>query len=347
MDHYQVLSMVPEVTAQQLSEATGPYPPSLDWEYTSLPDDLPQRVVDLATEVTAGAPSHYDRALAVEEFLRTIPYDLRVAKPPEARDVVAYFLFELQRGYCDYFASTMVVMARAVGIPARLAVGYAMGCYDAAQGAYVVTAMDAHAWPELYFPGYGWIPFEPTPAFSLLERAQATEEQGRGALPLLALPQRSWWVRLQVEARLLWLRWRAWTLAVVVGLAVAWAGRRLWLWWLPGLSPEHRVAWSYARLREMAPRLGVAVHPWDTPAEFSLAMQRGLVNRTSRWARLRSIVQRDVKQAVAGVSLLTQAYERVSYAPGPPDSSLMQQARMEGQRLHWRLWKLRTLSWSP
>ena len=142
-DRYQVLSMVPDVTELQLAEATTDYPQTLAWVYLSLPEDLPQRIVTLAEKVTANADGPYERALALEAYLRTIPYDLRIPKAPRGRDVVEYFLFELQRGYCDYFASAMAVMARAVGIPSRLAVGYAMGQYDAVEEAYVVTALDA------------------------------------------------------------------------------------------------------------------------------------------------------------------------------------------------------------
>ena len=146
-DSYHVLSLVPQVTARELAEAPATYPPQIEEVDLNLPGGLPQRVGETAREVTSEAETPYARALALEVYLRSFPYDLEVAKPPEGRDVVDYFLFDLQRGYCDYFASAMVVMARSVGIPAWLAVGYAMGSYDLRQGAYVVTEKDAHAWP--------------------------------------------------------------------------------------------------------------------------------------------------------------------------------------------------------
>ncbi|MDY7042178.1 MAG: transglutaminase domain-containing protein, partial [Chloroflexota bacterium] len=212
-DNYHVLSLIPQVTAQQLAEAPATYPPPIEEDYLALPGDLPQRVIDLAQEVTKEAETPYARALSLETYLRSFPYDLEVAKSPEERDVVDYFLFDLQRGYCDYFASTMVVMARSVGIPARLAVGYAMGSYDFQQKAYVVTEADAHAWPELYFPDYGWIPFEPTSGLRALTLVEdAAEPVIPAGLPP-SVPERSWWVRLRVESRLMWLRWRWWALA--------------------------------------------------------------------------------------------------------------------------------------
>jgi transglutaminase-like putative cysteine protease len=339
-DNYHVLSLVPRVTARGLAEAPATYPPQIEEVYLALPSGLPQQVVELAREVTAEAETLYARALALEAYLRSFPYDLEVTKPPEGRDVADYFLFDLQRGYCDYFASAMVVMARSVGIPARLAVGYAMGHYDPQQGAYVVTEKNAHAWPELFFPGYGWIPFEPTSGLGSLERAEEAEELEFPSPVLTSLPERLWWVRLQVETRLIWLRWRWWALAGVGGLMVVGAGWRAWRRRLTGLSGEEWVALSYARLREMASRLGVPVHPWDTPAEFTAAVERELVRRRPRGTWLRKPVRTEVERALAGVFLVTKVYEQVSYAPTPPDPALMHRIWQEGQRLRWRLWRL-------
>ena len=343
-DNYHVLSLVPQVTARQLAEAPATYPPQIVEVYLALPTGLPQRVVELAEEAAAEADTPYMRALALEAYLRSFPYDLKVAKPPEGRDVVDYFLFDLQRGYCDYFASAMVVMARSVGIPARLAVGYAMGSYDFQQGAYVVTEKDAHAWPELYFPDYGWIPFEPTSNLGPLERAEETEELEFSSLALPSLPERPWWVQMQVEGRLAWLRWRWWALAAVAGLVMVGAGWQAWRRRLTGLSGEERVALSYARLRGMALRLGVPVRPWDTPAEFTAAVERELVRRRPRGTWLRKTVQTGIEQTLAGVFLVTKAYEQVSYAPTPPDPALVHRAWQGERRLRWRLWGLWALS---
>jgi transglutaminase-like putative cysteine protease len=347
-DNYHALSLVPQVTARQLAEAPATYPPQVEEVYLALPARLPERVVDLAQEATAEANTSYARASALETYLRSFSYDLEVAEPPEGRDVVDYFLFDLQRGYCDYFASAMVVMARSVDIPARLAVGYAMGHYDFQQGAYVVTEKDAHAWPELYFPDYGWIPFEPTSGLRPLERVEeTTEEQEFSSLTLPSLPERPWWVRMQVEARLGWLRWRWWALVVVVGLVMAGAGWRVWHRRLTGLSGEERVALSYARLRGVASRLGVPVHPWDTPAEFTVAVEQELTRRRPRGAWLRGAVRMRIEQSLAGVFLVAKVYEQVSYAPTPLDPALMQRAWQEGRRVRWWLWRLWALSSGP
>ena len=346
-DNYHVLSLVPQVTARELAEALVTYPPQIEDVYLALPARLPERVVDLATEATAEADTPYEQALALEAYLRSFPYDLEVTRPPEGRDVVDYFLFDLQRGYCDYFASAMVVMARSVGIPARLAVGYAMGSYDFQQGAYVVTEKDAHAWPELYFPDYGWIPFEPTSGLAPLRRGEETDELEFSLLALPPLPGRPWWVQMQVEARLVWLRWRWWALAGFAGLLIAEAGWRAWRRRLTGLSGEERVALTYTRLRGMVSRLGVPVHPSDTPAEFSAAVEQELMRRRPRGKWLREAVRKGLQQTLAGVFLVTKVYEQVSYAPAPPDPALMHRAWQEGRRLRWRLRGLWMVSNGP
>ena len=130
-----------------------------------------------APEITATAPpTPYDRAVAIETALRRLPYTLNVPTPPAGREVTSWFLFDLKQGYCDYFATAMVVLARLNGIPARLAIGYSMGQLDPERGEYVVTEMDAHSWPELYFPGQGWIPFEPTSGESPPERSESAQQ---------------------------------------------------------------------------------------------------------------------------------------------------------------------------
>jgi transglutaminase-like putative cysteine protease len=157
---YSVDASTSVASAQDLRGATGDLP---DWvkRYTQLPD-TPQRVRDLSTTLTRRFTNTYDKAVAIEQFLRRYPYTLDVKAPPPDRDAVEYFLFDLKQGYCDYFATTMVVLLRAQGIPARLATGYVAGKFDNNTHKFVVTEEEAHSWPEVYFPNYGWIPFEPS-----------------------------------------------------------------------------------------------------------------------------------------------------------------------------------------
>ncbi|HVG95374.1 MAG TPA: DUF3488 and transglutaminase-like domain-containing protein [Chloroflexota bacterium] len=157
---YSVESFSSTASAQELRNASGDIP---EWvkRYTQLPD-TPQRVRDLSNTLARRFSNNYDKAVAVEQFLRRYPYTLDVKAPPPDRDAVEYFLFDLKQGYCDYFATTMVVLLRAQGVPARLATGYVAGKFDNNSRKFVVTEEEAHSWPEVYFPNYGWMAFEPS-----------------------------------------------------------------------------------------------------------------------------------------------------------------------------------------
>jgi transglutaminase-like putative cysteine protease len=129
--------------------------------YLQLPDNLPERVRSLAQSITESYSNPYDKAAAIEAYLRTkIKYNDQVSAPPTGRDGVDYVLFDRPEGYCNYYASAMAVMLRSIGIPARVAAGYTLGEYK--DGVFHVVEANAHAWPEVYFPSYGWIEFEPT-----------------------------------------------------------------------------------------------------------------------------------------------------------------------------------------
>ena len=149
---------------------TALYTANIIETYLQLPTDLPPELAAYAAEITAGAETPYDKALAIEATLRKLPYTLDVPAPPKGSGGCFRFLNDLGKGYCDYFASAMVVLARLSGVPARLAIGYASGNYDRQADQYTVTEMDAHSWVEVYFPGFGWIPFEPTPSRLVPER---------------------------------------------------------------------------------------------------------------------------------------------------------------------------------
>ena len=145
-----------------MRESPSVYPDWVASQFLSLPDSVPARVLALARDLTASASTPYDRALAIENYLREFPYTLEVDAPPPGRDVADYFLFDLKQGYCDYYATSMVVLARAAGLPARLVIGYANGAYDFESAQYIVTENYAHSWVEIYFANIGWVEFEPT-----------------------------------------------------------------------------------------------------------------------------------------------------------------------------------------
>jgi protein-glutamine gamma-glutamyltransferase len=139
------------------------YPPRVSSLYLQLPRVDP-RIAGLARQITASAGSNYARARVVENYLKThFGYTLQLPGD-RAPDPLAYFLFERKKGHCEYFASSMTVMLRTLGIPARVVNGFRGGEYNDLTGNWIVREKDAHSWVEAYFPDFGWVSFDPTPA---------------------------------------------------------------------------------------------------------------------------------------------------------------------------------------
>lgn len=162
---YTVISNVPQPNAQQLqSSRPVTEPPTADVARAlELPEGFSPEVTRLAETITRTAVTPYDKALALQNYLRSniFTYDQTI-KAYGKRDAIARFLFTTRRGFCQQFAGSFAAMARAVGLPTRVAVGFLSGKKEA--DGYHVTTKDAHAWPEVYFQGLGWIMFEPTPS---------------------------------------------------------------------------------------------------------------------------------------------------------------------------------------
>ncbi len=168
---YQLVSSLPDVTQWDLAQADAGVPSLLDDRYLQLPENLDARIADTARLITAGVDTRYAQAKAIEAALRRYAYDESIPSPPPDADPVSWFLFDIQRGYCDYYATAMVLMLRSLGIHARLAAGYAEGIWEPETESFLVTGEDAHSWVEVFFPGLGWIEFEPTAGESELVRA--------------------------------------------------------------------------------------------------------------------------------------------------------------------------------
>ncbi|MDQ3811275.1 MAG: DUF3488 and transglutaminase-like domain-containing protein [Chloroflexota bacterium] len=160
---YSVVAAMSTASIQELNAAGEDYPEWIRQHYLQVPRRLPRRVVDLAHQIGQGRVSAFQRAEAIEQYLReTYAYSTHVASVPPDRDWVDYFLFDARQGYCDYFATAMVVLLRVDGIPARVASGFAPGDFDESSGISMVRENHAHSWVEAYFPRYGWVTFEPS-----------------------------------------------------------------------------------------------------------------------------------------------------------------------------------------
>jgi transglutaminase-like putative cysteine protease len=172
-DQYQVVSRMSTVDATSLRSSSTAYPAWIQERYLQLPETVSPETVQLANEVTAGLTNPFDMALAIRDHLRArIVYNDQIPAPPQDVDPVHHTLFVSQEGYCNYYASAMAVMLRSLGVPARVVSGYTLGEFDEAARVYRVRASNAHTWVEVYFPGYGWLEFEPTATVPVVERPQ-------------------------------------------------------------------------------------------------------------------------------------------------------------------------------
>jgi transglutaminase-like putative cysteine protease len=335
---YDVTSLQVQATAEDL--AGLPPLPGRFLETLSLPDDLPAVVRDLAREVTADSENNFERAVALQTWFRNdggFVYDLAV-NPGNGSDDLISFLDE-RRGYCEQYAASMAIMARVLGIPSRVAVGYLRG-EQTQPGFWIVRAQDAHAWPELFFEGIGWVRFEPTPgsrtgsppsytvpgsqaaeipeSLSQPVPTGADDSDPAAAAPLDDLVQQgpaagSTPSRLPLVA----------VVAVLVLLALTpvlagWASRRR-RWIVAGDDPARQAEAAWADILDAALEVGVAADPADTIR--------------ARAATLESAtgLSQESRQRLAQVA---RATERARYAPQvPPTDGLQQDAAVVRQQI--------------
>ena len=163
ISRYEADSDIAVPAPTELRTAGRNYPAQIDATYLQVPP-LDPRVPRLAAQLTNSASNDFDKAAAIENYLRTrFGYTLELPRTA-VKDPIANFLFERKQGHCEYFASSMAVMLRTLGIPSRVVNGFRSDEFNDLTGNYVVRAKNAHSWVEAYFPGYGWQTFDPTPA---------------------------------------------------------------------------------------------------------------------------------------------------------------------------------------
>ncbi|MCB9177722.1 MAG: DUF4129 domain-containing protein [Caldilineae bacterium] len=286
---YSAVSRITQVDQASL-RASGDQDP--DWvreRYLQLPDSVTERTRALSGDLTTGATNRYDRALAIEAYLRsTYPYNEQIATPPDDQDRVDWFLFDERQGYCDYYSSSFVVLARLAGIPARIAAGYSLGSRVDEAGTWRHRASDAHTWPEVYFPMYGWVEFEPTAADPLLARPTGPEaldplaegpapggladdmlpDEDRGGEPIPTVlptdggPADAGSSQVGDRTRLPLIPLLVGLSALLLAAGIGWLALERPL---RGLSPAEG---AFARLARVAGWLGLGPRPADTPDEY-------------------------------------------------------------------------------
>jgi protein-glutamine gamma-glutamyltransferase len=341
---YEAESQLATIDTDGLRLASNNAPAGMD-EYLKVPP-LDDRIAKLAEQIAAPASSNYDKAVAVEQYLSThFGYTLELpgSVPP---DPVANFLFERKKGHCEYFASSMAVMLRSLRIPSRIVTGFRGGEFNDLTGQYVVRASDAHSWVEAYFPGSGWISFDPTPAGSV--------------------PARNGWSRMQLYMDAAASFWREWIINYdanhqqALGQNAATGSRRLFdearLWvarqheamlrsarrahahfvsfpmrWLGGMVVAAAVLLGLVNLPRLLRGLrarSLRAHPERAPRESAVLWYDRMVERMARlgWRKSPSQTPLDFVAAIQEAALqkkvarFTRAYESARFGKSVGDA---------------------------
>jgi transglutaminase-like putative cysteine protease len=352
---YQITAKISTATEAMLAGAGTAYPPEVVATYTSTAGVTPRTATEARRVViAAGATDPYHQAKALADYLRSDPrftYANVAALPSEPEhDLVDFFLFDPngQVGYCEYFATTMAVMARTLGLPARVAVGYAPG-ERVDEGVYLYRERNAHAWAEIFFPGYGWQAFEATKSISPVVRLSGTgvvppinppvggvdpgqqfEETDPGDISTLPSFQpveggfRTGEQRPTEETRI----GNAWVVLLLLTLlvgVVAWRllrGRYRFRFLAPGDRQWQRLAFA-------ADRAGVAQRPSETVYEYAGWLEEQLPRRS---VEIQQIADGKVWQSYSGRSFTSEAIARLERAWGRLQLPLLWLAVRRGVR---------------
>jgi transglutaminase-like putative cysteine protease len=297
---YDVVSTIPQLDPVELAAAPAQAPTDIVDMYTQLPAGFSRRVAREAQRVVAGAHNEYEMARALQDYFRggNFTYDLSV-KPGHSISAIEQFLFETRAGYCEQFAGAYAAMARAVGIPARVAVGFTPG--TPIDGGFMVRGLNGHAWPELYFDGIGWVAFEPTPGRGIpnaTEYTGAQEQQASVTDPEVAVtappttttttPSSTTTPTTLPDERSSshtglgrWVVTTLKVLLVVLGLPGAWIGALAWwrrrrrdLRRRSASTPSEQVLVSWDEVAEALRRLGVERRAAETATEYAQRVNR-------------------------------------------------------------------------
>jgi len=329
---YSVVSEVPITDARVLRGAQARLSADTASDmapYLQLPASLPARVGELARRITRGRATAYDRVIAMQSWLRAnTEYDLEVPRDPEGVDAVDHFLFETRRGYCEQIAASMAVMLRTLGIPTRLVTGYGPGQRNPLTGYFEVKQSDAHAWLEVFYPGIGWVPYDPTfgvpeaapgvasrfmagPVFAAIARiaAGAVPESvkaaagsaGRAVAAGGALAVRVWPFAL--------------SLLFVMGVGLAGLHRARRRRHVPLPTPAEA---AFLEITAALERVGHRRAPHTTPSEFleELTGDRVLAD-----------------EVVRAAEIVVRTFERERFAPVGPDDDAIERARDASSRV--------------
>ncbi len=332
-DHYRAFSVAPIYTESELRESIPTYPDWIKERYLQIPGSVTERVLSLTRELTFSQATPYDKAVAIERYLRSFPYTLDLPDKPIGADIADYFLFEIKKGYCDYYASTMVIMARAAGLPARFVTGFINGNYDPEGEFFVITADLAHSWVEIYFPEYGWIPFEPTSGRPSIGRLYDRDEtafdemfiEGQEVEPIEEPAEEKPNLYSTIAQSV-----------ILISIMLCILGIAIWLFVdtriMRGQDPVKVFAKLYHRLERISHSLGLETPEASTPYEFSAALQKHIIHITENGPtnKLLQSVPKEIKWLIEQATL-------AAYSPDPPDKISRYRAIRTWAKLRWQL----------
>ncbi len=304
-------SFIPDPNRPDLEPPVTYYDPSILQTYLQLPKNLDPNIKNLAQNLTQNAPTMYDKAVALESYFHShYTYNANISLP-SGQEAVSWFLFRnnSHSGFCNYFSTSMTIMARELGIPARVVEGYTNGKYDVKQNQWVIRGTDAHSWVQIYFAGYGWVNFEPSPSFSTFTRpivssngvvttggtaspivSGSRNHQGRlpdetvGGNTSLTLSPSQQQAQLRQTISLTFVGFILLFLLGLVYFSIWW--RRLYR----GYSLSTQV---YGRICKLANWAGISLKPSQTPYEYMQTLAEAAPGEATTLERLGDIYVRD------------------------------------------------------
>jgi hypothetical protein len=307
--------------------------------YLQLPQDrISDRLKQEAMKITEKYSNPYDKVKAVESYMRQFPYTLDVSYTPRGQEFVDYFIFEQKQGYCVYYATAMTVMLRSIGIPARYVTGFVMPDEPVESDRYEVTNSQAHSWVEVYFADFGWLPFEPTPAYAASQFGETITgdavaagnyndyyqqymdymdqlNQTTGSYDPSAQidvvapeeqPETNWWLTALWSAAVLI---AALLMRITYVWIIKWRQRNIWR------RSEYRdgILTYYDTICRLLEHWGLSIWPGETPAEYADRVCRYMGSQ--RFKELTDIFQRArySRQSMTKAELeqMSEYYERI------------------------------------
>ncbi len=287
-------SFIPVPSRPELEPPVTYYDPSILQTYLQLPKNLDPNIKIKAQQLTASASTMYDKAVALESYFHSnYQYDANISLPP-GQEAVSWFLFRnsSHKGFCNYFATSMAIMARELGIPARVVEGYTNGKFDVKHNQWVIRGTDAHSWVQIYFAGYGWVNFEPSaktggstnPTTSGIRNHQRLPDETGGGSTSLALSPSQQQAQLRQNISLALVSFILLILSGIVFFSIWW--RRLYR----GYSLSTQL---YGRICKLANWAGISIKPSQTPYEYMQTLAEAAPGEAITLERLGDIYVRD------------------------------------------------------